>query len=112
MAGGGLPPTLLAREVPRLKDGSEARPGPGSYGVVANGREIRRRLNRVGGSTVDLADRAGVARGTVSRALNGRPIQRAKLRAIAAALNEWPLIPGVDALINLDARNHGESSDG
>jgi transcriptional regulator with XRE-family HTH domain len=69
-------------------------------GVVVNGRELRRRLHRLGGSTVELADRARVARGTVSRALNGRPIQPSKLRAIAAALDAWPPIPSAEALID------------
>jgi hypothetical protein len=43
-----------------------------SNGVVVNGRELRRRLHRLGGSTVELADRAkGGARDRLAGALAG-----------------------------------------
>jgi hypothetical protein len=69
-------------------------------------------MQLLGLSTVDLANSAAVARGTVSHALNGRRIHPMKLRAIAKALDELEPIPGVDGLIDEDGLEGSGEADG
>jgi predicted transcriptional regulator len=68
-----------------------------SYGIVINGRELRRQRLIRGLTGADLARRARVAATTVSHAENGRPIHPRKLYAIVAILAEREPIPGFEA---------------
>lgn len=98
---------------PNIRMAVDERRSRSTYAVVVKGGELRRRMTRLGLSTVMLASRARVARGTVSHALNGRPIHPAKLRAIAIALAECEPIPGAEGLIDYEGDDQGrEASDG
>jgi DNA-binding LacI/PurR family transcriptional regulator len=59
-------------------------------------------MDKLGLYGSDLAREAHVAEATVSRALNGRPIQPATFRAIVTALAALDPVPGADGLIDLD----------
>jgi hypothetical protein len=84
-----------------------------SFRVRVGTAELLRRMLALGLSGVELARRAKVAEGTISHALQGRPIQPATLRAIAAALNRLEPVPGVDGLIDHSASDvTGETIEG
>jgi predicted transcriptional regulator len=80
--------------------------------IRANGAEMRRRMNRLGVSGVQLARQAKVAEGTVAHALQGRPLHPSTFRAIATALAEFDPIPGADGLIDQDGQHGREVADG
>jgi transcriptional regulator with XRE-family HTH domain len=61
-------------------------------------------MDSAGITGLELARKAKLGEATVSRAVNGRPVQPATLRAIARALADFDPIPGVDGLIDHDAK--------
>jgi transcriptional regulator with XRE-family HTH domain len=69
-------------------------------------------MDRLGITGLELAQRARVGEATVSRALNGRPIQPATLRAIAKALGEFEPVPGTDGLIDHNGADAGVANGG
>jgi hypothetical protein len=83
--------------------------------IRVNGAEMRRRMNRLGVSGVELARKARVAEGTVAHALQGRRLLPSTFRAIAkklAELEEAESIPGAEALIDQAAHARREAADG
>ena len=56
-------------------------------------RELR------GWSVEELAERAGIARSTASRADNGRPVNAATKRRLANAFQRTPPDPALEALL-------------
>jgi hypothetical protein len=78
--------------------------GSPPYSVAVNATELRHQMRLRGLTAAEVARRAKargqrVAEATISHALNGHRIHPAKLRAIAAVLQDIQPLPGVDALL-------------
>ena len=74
-----------------------------TFCMTINGEALRREMHRRGLTCRELARRAKVAPGTVSRAVNGGRLHPAKVRAIRIALNELEPLAGLDSLILPDS---------
>jgi transcriptional regulator with XRE-family HTH domain len=68
-------------------------------GVRLDAGRFRRELALRGITAGTLAHVAGVAPNTISRILAGQPISIATLRAVARALHETPVLPGMAELL-------------
>jgi transcriptional regulator with XRE-family HTH domain len=68
-------------------------------GVRLDAGRFRRELALRGVTAGTVAHVAGVAPNTISRILAGLPISIATLRAVAHALHEMPVLPGMDELV-------------
>ena len=74
-------------------------------GVRLDVGRFRRELALRGVTAGTVAHVAGVAPNTISRILAGQPISIATLRAVARALHETPLLPGMAELLSVETRN-------
>jgi transcriptional regulator with XRE-family HTH domain len=64
-----------------------------------DGLALRRELMRRGLEQRELAHRAGVSEGTLSRACRGRAIRASSFRCIALALAASPVVGGANELL-------------
>jgi transcriptional regulator with XRE-family HTH domain len=74
-------------------------------GVRLDTGRFRRELALRGVTAGTVAHVAGVAPNTISRILAGQPISIATLRAVARALHETPVLPGMAELLAAETRN-------
>lgn len=74
-------------------------------GVRLDAGRFRRELALRGVTAGTVAHVAGVAPNTISRILAGQPISIATLRAVARALHETPVLPGMAELLLAETRN-------
>jgi len=95
--------------VKRPRDPGETgrRPPALPYSVAVNAAELRHQMRLRGLTGAEVARRAKtrghkVAEATISHALNGWRIHPAKLRAIAAVLQEVDPLPGVESLVRAE----------
>jgi len=77
------------------------------YSVAVDAAELRHQMRLRGLTSAEVARRARardhrIAEATISHALNGRRIHPAKLRAIAAVLQEVEPLPGIEGLVQSD----------
>jgi transcriptional regulator with XRE-family HTH domain len=70
-----------------------------SFCLTVNGEALRHEMHRRGLTCRDLARRAKVAPGTISRAVHGGRLHPAKLRAILEAIHASVPLPGLDVLV-------------
>jgi transcriptional regulator with XRE-family HTH domain len=74
-------------------------------GVRLDAGRFRRELALRALTAGTIAHVAGVAPNTISRILAGQPISIATLRAVARALHETPVLPGMAELLAAETRN-------
>jgi DNA-binding Xre family transcriptional regulator len=67
--------------------------------IRLNPSRLDRELARRGWNASDLAEAAGCSAATISAARRGRPITSGTLSKIAGALQNAPVIPGIDEIL-------------
>ncbi len=103
----GSPPRPAA--TPRPHREGARRSASLSYSVLVNGPMLRHQMRLRGLTAAEVARRAKrhghkISEATISHAVNGYRIHPAKLRAIAAVLNEMEPLPGVEVLLEVETR--------
>jgi transcriptional regulator with XRE-family HTH domain len=72
-------------------------------GVYVNVSRLRREIALRGWRPTDLARAARLSPGTITTVMKGAPISPGTLRKIAGALKRYPVVPGLDELLETAA---------
>ncbi len=68
-------------------------------GVYVNVPRLRREIALRGWRPTDVGRAAGLSAGTITAVMKGGPVSPGTLRKIAGALRRYPIVPGLDELL-------------
>ncbi len=68
--------------------------------IALNVEKLQKEIAARGVTQTRFAEAAGIPEGTLTSALQGRPVSITTLRRIAGAMLTLPLLPGIDHLLN------------